>query len=97
MFFEIRNLWSSAPRLRVWHWHGNDWRSKKDAKAAYARRPADETFRRIRDGAVFERPMRELAIGDDQAVTDAIARRMAALVDARAFERDIRYQQKYYS
>jgi hypothetical protein len=60
LYFELRNLWSRAPRLRVWHLHFEDWRSRKAARAGYAKLKDRQGFRQLRDGAVFEYPVPEL-------------------------------------
>jgi hypothetical protein len=97
MFFELRNLWSPAPRLRVWHWHFPDWRSRKSAREAYATLEDKRGFRQLRDGAVFEQPTPALAKADGPALVEAIGQRIAGLVESRAFDPDVRYQRKQYS
>lgn len=97
MFFELRNLWSPAPRLRVWHWHFDDWRSRKSAREAYATLEDKRGFRQLRDGAVFEQPTPALAKADGPALVEAIGQRIAGLVESRAFDPDVRYQRKQYS
>ena len=96
MFFELRNLWSPAPRLRVWHWHFGDWRSRRTAREAYARLADKRGFRELRDGAVFEEPTPALATAGGPELLAVIGERVTGLVAARAFEPDVRYQRKQY-
>ena len=97
MFFELRNLWSPAPRLRVWHWHWPDWRSRRTAREAYARLSERHDLRQLRDGAVIERPRPELENGAVDALVFAITRTMRELVKYGAFAPDVRYQARHYA
>jgi hypothetical protein len=95
LYFELRNLSSRAPRLRVWHWHFEDWRSRKAARAGYAKLKDRQGFRQLRDGAAFEYPVPELADASESVLVDEIAHTIEPLVSRRVFDPDIRYQRKH--
>jgi hypothetical protein len=97
VFFEIRNLWSPAPRLRLWHWHWADWRSRKAARAAYPRLRSNDGFRQLPDGAVFELPLPELANARGDVIAHVLKKRLAELVDADLFDVDVRHEAKHYT
>lgn len=97
LFFEIRDLWSPAPRLRLWHWHWPERRAKAAARAAYGRLDSKPGFRQLPEGAVFEETIGALENADAKRLAAVIADRVTRLVDASAFDEDIRYQQRHYS
>ena len=95
MYLEIRNIWSRAPRVRVWHWHWPERRVRNEVRLAYDRLPDRTGFRCLKDGAMFDRPYSSQR-ADRSDVSDEILRRLDALVTAGVFEPDLRYQNKHY-
>jgi hypothetical protein len=96
MYFEIRNLWSPAPRLRVWHWHWPDSRTRRAVRRGYELVGDKDGFRLLRDGAVFERHTPGLENADGATIADAIWKRLGELLAVGVFDPDIRYQNRHY-
>ena len=94
--FELRNLWSPAPRLRIWHWHWDTRGARKAAEAAYAQLEDLPGFRRLKGGAVFEEPVPALSNAASETISDAISSRVVELVHVGTFDADVRYQQRHY-
>jgi hypothetical protein len=95
LYLEVRNVWSRAPRIRVWHWHWPERRVRKEVRLAYDRMPDRSGLRLLKDGAVFDRPCPARS-ADRSDVADEILRRLEGLVTAGVFEPDLRYQNKHY-
>lgn len=95
LYIEVRNLWSHALRVRVWHRHWPERRVRKEVRLAYDRIPDRAGFRLLRDGAMFDRPYSSRT-ADRSDVADEIIRRLDTLVTVGVFEPDLRYQNKHY-
>jgi hypothetical protein len=96
VYIEVRNLWSRAPRIRLWHWHWPERRVRNEVRAAYERVQDRGAFRLLEDGAMFERP-HVSAVVDHADIAEEIVRRLGQLVQAGVFGPDLRYQNKHYS
>lgn len=94
--FEVRNLWSPAPRLRLFVWHWPDARTRKHVRNACAQVPDGEDFRLLTDCAVFERPMPILENADADVIVSAVWDRLSQLVAVGVFDPEIRYQNRHY-
>jgi hypothetical protein len=95
LYIEIRNLWSRAPRIRVWHWHWPERPVRREVRAAYERVPDPGSFRLLRGGAMFDQPHFSPVV-DHSDIAEEIVRRLGRLVQAGVFGPDLRYQNKHY-
>lgn len=91
IWIAIRNLWTRAPRLRIWFYDYTDTWAKHKGKAAYRSIEQEHDFEpRLSGGWRWENPVPRLSGGDAAALRQEIADRLSALVGAGVFDVAIR-------
>lgn len=91
IWIELRNLWSRAPRLRLWYFPWEDPYAKFRLREPHARIQR-YGFDHRSGQFVFDRPIPELARASDEVILEIIASKLTELVDSQVFDVEIRRQ-----
>jgi hypothetical protein len=95
LYLEVRNLWSRAPRIRIWHWHWPHRRVRNEVREAYGRVSNPGLVRLLKEGAMFDRAYSSRT-PDRSDIPQEFGRRLGELVEAGVFGRDVSYQNKHH-
>lgn len=86
IWIALRNLWSRAPRLRIWYWEYSDSRAKHRNRAAHEHIERQHGFVRWDNVSwLYEEPVPALATRDADDLRHEVSQRLSALVDAGIF------------